>query len=95
MKSSKAMVLGKRKSPLPQRPIPNTNSKSKTKTAETNIAGGTHTGGTLREPLMPIRRFYVRDYPAAPCRPPPFQQHLPSWNSLSMSIRDSWLPAVH
>ena len=46
MKSSTLRVLGKRKSPLPQRPIPNTNNNSKTKTAETNIAAGTHNGGT-------------------------------------------------
>src|SRR5919108_5317205 len=44
MKSSTLMVLGKRKSPLPQRPIPNTNSNSKT--VETDIGFGTATGGT-------------------------------------------------
>ena len=46
MKSYTLRVLGKRKSPLPQRPIPKTNSKSKTKTADTNIAAGTYNGGT-------------------------------------------------
>ena len=47
MRSSKAMVLGKRKSPLPQRPIPNTKTNSNTKTElETYIAFGTATGGT-------------------------------------------------
>ena len=44
MKSSTLRVLGKRKSPLPQRPIPNTNSNSNS--VETNIAFGTATGGT-------------------------------------------------
>jgi hypothetical protein len=46
MRSSTLRVLGKGKSPLPQRPIPNNNSNNKTKTAEINIAAGTHTGGT-------------------------------------------------
>ena len=46
MKSSTLMVLGKRKSPLPQRPIPKTKTNSKTKTVETNILAGIHTGGT-------------------------------------------------
>ena len=41
MKSSTWMVLGKRKSPLPQRPIPNTKTE-----LETNTASGVHTGGT-------------------------------------------------
>jgi len=43
MKSSTWMVLGKRKSPLPQRPIPNTKTKTE---LETNTASGVHTGGT-------------------------------------------------
>ena len=47
MKSSTLMVLGKRKSPLPQCPIPNIKTNSNTKTElETYIASGTATGGT-------------------------------------------------
>jgi hypothetical protein len=44
MKSSTWMVLGKRKSPLPQRPIPNTKTKTE---LETNTASGVHTGGHI------------------------------------------------
>src|ERR671923_2351477 len=52
MKSSRLRVLGKRKSPLPQRPIPNTNSNSKT--VKTNIGFGTVSGGTSTIPRMAV-----------------------------------------
>src|SRR5579859_3874239 len=48
MKSSTLMVLGKRKSPLPQRPIPNTNTNNNT--SKTYIAFGTVSGGTSTKP---------------------------------------------
>jgi hypothetical protein len=57
MRSSTLRVLRKGKSPLPQRPIPKTKSNSKTKTAETNIAGGIHTGGTSNRDNAPPEEF--------------------------------------
>src|SRR5579859_7172343 len=58
MKSSTLMVLGKRKSPLPQRPIPNTNTNNNT--SKTYIAFGTVSGGTSRGPLGLIVQRFVR-----------------------------------